>query len=143
MASFTVMLSTSLMSFPPYLTSSMSCLKRLPLQASQVRVRSAINCISMVTYPAPLHSSHLPPSALKEKYCGVKPICLARWLVGKERADGIVGLQISGRIAAGTLADRVLVDKLHVLDGSSSRLPLRQYSPGASATRSSRRRRAG
>lgn len=42
---------------------------------------------------------------------------LGEWLVGKEGADGIVCLQIGGRVAAGTLADRVLIYKLHVLDG--------------------------
>ena len=42
---------------------------------------------------------------------------LSQRLVGKERADGIVCLQIGGRVASGTLSDRVLIDKLHVLDG--------------------------
>ena len=42
---------------------------------------------------------------------------LGEWLVGKEGADGIVCLQIGSRVAAGTLADRVLIYKLHVLDG--------------------------
>ena len=37
-------------------------------------------------------------------------------LGGEECADGIVGFQISGRIAACTLAYRVLVDKLDVSD---------------------------
>jgi hypothetical protein len=36
-----------------------------------------MNCISTLMTPAPLHSSHLPPSVLKEKYCAVYPCCLA------------------------------------------------------------------
>ena len=38
---------------------------------------SAINCISIVIVPSPLHSSHRPPSALNEKWAGVNPICFA------------------------------------------------------------------
>ena len=36
-----------------------------------------MNCISTVITPAPLHSSHLPPSVLNEKYCDVNPNCCA------------------------------------------------------------------
>ena len=38
--------------------------KATGLADSQVRVISAINCISIVIVPSPLHSSHLPPSVL-------------------------------------------------------------------------------
>ena len=50
-----------------YFTSSTSFLNLFPWQLSHFRCTSAINCISMVTSPSPLHFSHLPPSTLKEK----------------------------------------------------------------------------
>src|SRR5574344_107229 len=51
-----------------YLTSKVSFLKRLPWHDSHSSCRSAMNCISMVTLPSPLHSSQRPPSLLKLKY---------------------------------------------------------------------------
>ena len=66
-ASSIVAFSRSSMFLPSYITSSTSFLKRLPPQASQVRCTSAINCISMVTSPSPLHTSQRPPSTLNEK----------------------------------------------------------------------------
>ncbi len=52
-----------------------------------------------------------------EDMVGVNPICFAQRLVGKEGTDGIVCLQIGGRVAPGTFTDRVLIYKLHMLDG--------------------------
>ena len=52
---------------PQYSASKSSLRKRKPRQASQGKVMSAINCISIVMTPAPWHVSHRPPSLLKEK----------------------------------------------------------------------------
>ena len=41
---------------------------------------------------------------------------LSQWLVGKKGTYRIVRLQIGGRVAAGTLSNRVLVNKLYVTD---------------------------
>ena len=51
-----------------------------------------------------------------EVLCGETHL-LGKWLVGKERTYGIVCLQIGGRIASRTLADRVLVYEFYVVDG--------------------------
>ena len=74
-ASLTVIWRTSLIFFPWNLTSRISRLKRSPWHSSHTSSRSAINCISTVITPAPLHSSQRPPSALNEKCCAVNPIC--------------------------------------------------------------------
>ena len=49
------------------LPSSVSGLKRLPWHDSHSNTRSAMNCISTVMVPSPLHSSQRPPSLLKLK----------------------------------------------------------------------------
>ncbi len=95
----------------------MSCLNRLPLHASQVRgeVSHKLHLDGYVSSSL----AFLASSALGiegEELWGESHL-LGEWLVGKEGADGIVCLQIGGRVAAGTLADRVLIYKLHVLDG--------------------------
>ena len=77
MAWFTVISSTSAMVRPRQSTSKALCANRLPLHASHVSVISAMNCISIVMAPSPLHSSHRPPPELKEKYPALQPICLA------------------------------------------------------------------
>src|SRR5699024_1309160 len=66
-ASSMVLSKISLMDFWWNFTSNTSFLNRFPPQVSQVRCTSAINCISMVTSPSPLHVSQRPPSTLKEK----------------------------------------------------------------------------
>ena len=58
---------------PLYLIAVTSSLNLLPLQISHSSSTSAINCISILTTPSPLHSSHLPPSVLKEKNFDLKP----------------------------------------------------------------------
>ena len=77
MAWLIVISSTSLMFLPLYSISSTSCLYLFPWHDSHSRTISAINCISTVMVPSPLHSSQRPPSELKEKYEGENPICLA------------------------------------------------------------------
>ena len=52
---------------PQYSTSRSSLRKRVPWQASQGRVRSAMNGISIVITPAPWQVSQRPPSLLKLK----------------------------------------------------------------------------
>ena len=42
---------------------------------------------------------------------------LGQRLIGKEVADGIVGLYVGGGIRACALANRILVDELHMLHG--------------------------
>src|SRR5690606_22140856 len=76
-ASSTVNSSTSYTFFSFQVTSSTCCLKRLPPHASQVRNKSAMNCISIFTSPSPWQTSHLPPSTLKENAAGLSPAALA------------------------------------------------------------------
>ena len=59
------------MFLPLYRTSRISGLNRLPPQASQTIVTSAMNCIGIFTNPSPWHSGQRPPSWLKEKNDGV------------------------------------------------------------------------
>lgn len=92
-------------------------MNRLPLQASQVegKVSHKLHFDGYIARSLTfLASSSLGIEG--EVLCGETHL-LGKWLVGKERTDGIVCLQIGGRVAAGTLADRVLIYKLHVLDG--------------------------
>ena len=67
-----VMSSTSYIFFPLILTSRIFSLNLFPLQLSHSKKISAINCISIFLIPSPKHSSHLPPSTLKEKSAGAR-----------------------------------------------------------------------
>ncbi len=67
MASSMVMFRMSSMFLPSNCTSRISFLKRLPLHTSHSKCTSAINCISTVISPSPLHFSQRPPSTLNEK----------------------------------------------------------------------------
>ena len=59
---------------PLYLIEVISFLNLFPLHISHSSSTSAINCISILTIPSPLHSSHLPPSVLNEKNFDLKPL---------------------------------------------------------------------
>ena len=54
--------------------------------------------------------------SIEREVLGRESHLLSQWLVGKEGTYRIVRLQISGRVAAGTLSDRVLVNKLYMTD---------------------------
>ena len=54
---------------------------------------------------------------VERKILGRKAHLLGQWLIGIEVTDGIVGLNVCGWIGTRGLADRVLVDELHVLHG--------------------------
>ena len=66
-ASSTVIVKMLSIVIPWYLTFKISFLNLFPLQFSQIKLTSAMNCISIFTLPSPLQFSHLPPSTLKEK----------------------------------------------------------------------------
>src|SRR3989344_2490138 len=76
-ASSTVMHKMSYMFFFLYLTSSVSLVKRLPLQTSQVTYTVGRKCISTAITPLPSQVSHRPPPrsclTLKEKRSGSPP----------------------------------------------------------------------
>ena len=77
MASSTLMFRISSIFLSRYRTSRISGLKRLPPQDSHTIVTSAMNCIPIFTKPSPWHSGQRPPSWLKEKKDGVKPLIFA------------------------------------------------------------------
>ena len=64
-ASETLIFRTSEIDLPLYLISNVSLLNRLPKQNSQSTITSGRKFISIILFPAPLHSSHLPPVTLK------------------------------------------------------------------------------
>ena len=54
---------------------------------------------------------------IKREILGGEAHLLGQGLIGKEVANGIVGLDVGGRIRTGALANGVLIDELHVTDG--------------------------
>ena len=54
---------------------------------------------------------------VEREILGCEAHLLRQGLFGEEVADGIVGLDIGGGIGTGRLADGILVDELHMLDG--------------------------
>ena len=65
------MFRTSAIDSPLNVISNASRLYRAPRHTSHGTVTSGRNCISIWTYPAPAHDSHLPPLTLKENRPGL------------------------------------------------------------------------
>lgn len=80
-----------------------------------------MNCISTVITPAPLHSSQRPSSVLEGEILWCESHLLGQRLVGKDLPYLVIGLHVSSWVRACTLAYRVLVDELDMVNLFQSR----------------------
>ena len=82
---------------------------------------SAINCISIFTWPSPWHTSQRPPSTLKREVRGFEAPRLGQRLLGKQRAGWRRRPSRRSPGWSATLADGVLVHELDVASPGPAR----------------------